>query len=555
MPLLASSQTDVERASSRAGIWEDAQPRPGGLSRGRFRLLTLALMAAWSALLLFLFTQYNGFPADWTYDEPTKVAQIVSGKENFHHPQLMLRATDVVLWLTGGVSPQQIVVAGRWVSAIAAVAAVDLLALLAICLAGRLAGYLTALMVGTSPLLFGLAHYMKEDAVYVFGLAAVLLLLKWYEEAPTGGRLALLGMSAGLATSAKYLGAITIPLMLAVIFWTSRDRPVADVIKRCALALALVVAVFLLVDFSMLAESDHARWAFEAGIIDVINSHGGLFRPVTSAFYLEGLIRLCTPLVLGSYVWWLVTSVKVGWRSPLTPLIVALLPIGYLLLLQFTPVKIIRYELPPIMIMTMLAACCLARLFSDVRPRWMRAAAIGVASMILLFNIWSIAQSRAAIVSDTRAEMARWISGHLARDAVLLQDRLAGLAQQNGTSGPSLGAVPVRVITLGNEPAILTLDVERSAGVTHVLVDDLLFGRFFNPSFRTDTEDPKAKAVADRARAFYRELFAAGTLVHHIEGANPAGTFFSPGLWLFSIEPNSGPALKAAPPTVDLLED
>ena len=436
----------------------EARREYGWLFSERSRVPVFVLMSAWSAFLLFLFTQRNDFPAAWNFDEPTKVAQIISGQENFTHPQLMLRATDAVLWLMGSISPQQIVVAGRWVSAIAAVGAVDLFTLLAISFAGRLAGCLTAAMVGTSPLLFGLAHYMKEDPVYVLGIASFLVSLARYEEQATEGRLFLLGMTAGLTASGKYLGVFVIPLMFIPIIWKSRGQQQAAVVKLCARALGYSAAVFLLINVAMLTNFSHARWAFELGVIDVTTSHGGLFRPITSTFYAEGLVRLCTPLVLGAYVWWLVMLAKSGRQSLTTPVIVSLLPIGYLVLLQFTPVKIIRYELPPVMIMTTLAACCLARLASDRRWLSARVGAIAAVAAVLAFNVGSIAQSRAAMVSDTRAEMAHWISEHLDRNAVLLEDRMAGLVQRPNSAGPELGSVPVRVLTINNVPPHFTLE-------------------------------------------------------------------------------------------------
>lgn len=533
----------------------EAHREYGWLFSERSRVPVFVLMSAWSAFLLFLFTQHNDFPAAWNFDEPTKVAQIISGKENFTHPQLMLRATDAALWLVGGISPQQIVVAGRWVSAIAAVGAVDLLTLLAISFAGRLAGCLTAIMVGTNPLLFGLAHYMKEDPVYVLCIASFLVSLARYEAEPTESRLALLGLTAGLTASGKYLGVFAIPLMFVLILWKSSGCQEAAIVKLCTRALAYAAAVFLLINIAMLGDFSHARWAFELGVIDVTTSHGGLFRPITSAFYAEGLVRLCTPLVLGAYVWWLVMLTKSGRQSSATFVIVSLLPIGYLALLQLTPVKIIRYELPPVMIMTTLAACCLARLASD--PPWlsMRVGAITAVAAVLVFNVGSIAQSRAAMVSDTRAEMAHWISEHLDRNAVLLEDRMAGLVQRSNFVGPELGSVPVRVITVNNVPPHFTLEAERSAGITHILVADLTFGRLFNRTFETDLTDTKAEAEIDMARAFYRELFETGTLLHHIEGATPTGTYFSPGLWLFSIEPKPRISAQAEPPSFDLLQD
>ena len=183
------------------------------------RHLFVALLSIWSVVLLGIFVEGNDFPAAWHWDEPSKVAQIQGDPFNFHHPLLMLDATRLLLAFQVHPTAAQIIVAGRWVSALAAVAAVDLLAILAMLLQGEIAGLLTALLVGTNPMVFGLAHYMKEDTVYVFGLSAFLLALVRYDGKPDASRLVQLAIASGIAASSKYIGLVTVPVALGALAW------------------------------------------------------------------------------------------------------------------------------------------------------------------------------------------------------------------------------------------------------------------------------------------------------------------------------------------------
>jgi hypothetical protein len=86
--------------------------------------------------------------------------------------------------------------------------------------------------------------------------------------------------------------------------------------------------------------------------------------------------------------------------------------------------------------------------------------------------------------------------------------------------------------------------------VTHVLITELVIGRYFNRSLDRDATDVRDVYKAAHFPAFYRELFATAKLIHHIPGARPLGTLFSPELWLFDIRRGTdGPRRALEPPT------
>ncbi len=74
-------------------------------------MIVLALFCA----ALWLYTRHNSFPFYYHPDEPGKVAQIQKGTRNFHHPQLLLTATDLTKQLARrDLDCQAVVEMGRW---------------------------------------------------------------------------------------------------------------------------------------------------------------------------------------------------------------------------------------------------------------------------------------------------------------------------------------------------------------------------------------------------------------------------------------------------------
>jgi Na+/serine symporter len=127
------------------------------------RCTWLSVLILISVALAFAFLQENKFPAMWHPEEPSKVNFIITGSSYFNHPLLLLRLTKLMLEATTPYpNPEDVVIAGRQVSAVAAALSVLMLALAAARLSGYLASLFVALIVGSCPLLFGLAHYIER---------------------------------------------------------------------------------------------------------------------------------------------------------------------------------------------------------------------------------------------------------------------------------------------------------------------------------------------------------------------------------------------------------
>lgn len=541
------------RAAGPDNAIASAETSAGIRGHGRVRVLGIrhalaAFLAVWPCLLLVLYTEGNGFPALWHWDEPSKVAQLSGEAPNFHHPRLLLDATEAVLALENNPSPLDIVVAGRVVSAISAVATVVLLTLLTLRLYGEMASLLVAVFAGMNPLLYGLAHYMKEDTVFVLGLCLFLLAFVRYSRSQDRWGLLQLGLAAGIATSAKYLGAAMIPLALAVVIWRGRaqhEGAKATAI-RAGLVAALAATVFLALDWPLFTQFH----LFESGLRGstrqvAVGDFGGLHRSILSGFYFRGLIDLCPPIAIAAFGCYVVHALRSKSRSRAIELVVALSPIIFILLLHLSPAKRIRYELPAILLMLMAAAVFIAEMARRGKRLELRIVALLAIAAILGEEGMSLSASRAAILNDSRAEMASWIRAHLPQTSVMAGSRVDGLSE-NRSPTPAPGDVPVKLIEA--MPNYGDLEGLRAMGVTHVLVTQLVLNQYFNRSFVLDAKDTYEAGQVALYRAFFRELFANGVLVHHVDGATPAGTYVSPELWLFDIRRDAVPANRPARP-------
>jgi Dolichyl-phosphate-mannose-protein mannosyltransferase len=511
-----------------------------------FWLLALFLI---SVACAFAFFQGNKFPAMWHPDEQWKAEQIISGEPAFHNPVLLLYLTKLVLAVkTSHPTVDEVVVAGRQVSAIAAALAVLMLALAAARLNGYLASLFVAVIVGSCSLLFGLAHYMKEDCVFVLALSLFVLSVVLFDEKPSTLRLLGMSISAGLIVSAKYIGVLTVPIALGLLIWKWRDRRPLGLIA----CLSGVLITFLIVGapFSSFNE-------FRAGLgfatAHVTSSHHGFVWPISSPVYLVNLVTLISPIIVAAYILWLFLLYRNRERVSAAQVVIALLPILFLVVLQISPVKIIRYELPVLMLIGFGGACALASLARS--PNWKIRLLVAFAfAGSLIWNVGKVYQSWVAITHDTRAEMARWIDEHIPKSAVIAQEGEYWRAIEGGNlSQPELGRVSVRVVMppipwTGEGIQLFnygSIDGARRAGVTHILLQQGIIGCYVDPSTEV-LKDSQTQARVSEVRKFYETLMREAPIVHHVDSRTPPGTFFSPALWLFCItcEPTPVPSHK-----------
>jgi len=244
----------------------------GASSVGRDRVIVLLL--ALLALALRAWGNDYGFPQPWARPDELRWVRIGLGLLEdpdprwFEWPTLHAYLLAALYWIWGRVGlllghypswhaylnpdpdgyPADLVLIGRWLSAVIGAVTIPVTWRLGERLGPRGAGLLAALFMAVS---FGPvrdAHWALIEALLLLGIAGTLLLVLRALERPTLGRFALAGVAAGLTASAKYSGVtLAAPIALAVLAARRAEgRPIlaTPLDRRLLLAGALVVVAF-----------------------------------------------------------------------------------------------------------------------------------------------------------------------------------------------------------------------------------------------------------------------------------------------------------------------
>jgi Dolichyl-phosphate-mannose-protein mannosyltransferase len=482
-----------------------------------------AAIAAIGFVALFaLYTRSNGFPYIYHTDEPGKVAQLVGGWRNFHHPQLSMTATDALRSLGFyDRTPQQAAVAGRMVSAAFAALAVVALALTAYLLAGPFAATAATLVIGLEPSLFEAAHYMKEDPALLLGIGGTFLALTVYERKPTPGRAAGIGLGCALAASGKYVGALMLaPGLVALGHGSGRRR-----VRLLAFGLAFV-AVVVWVNHRAFAELPQAVGALRWELGRTVGASAPS-RPLPHPKAWQAVALATPPAVWLFLAVFYLSLLAPGGRRPPWPAL-ALFPPAYLLVLSFTPKANARYVLPILAVCRLLAVLGAAWLVAWVPPGRRRGAEQAVAFLLLTWvlvrpDIRAVRHLRREFREDSRAELVAWIAGHLPPDALIAEDRHARLGLWDQVEGgPPLRQ---RVLSAHHRlPELGTLDELRARGVGYLVLCHEDYGKLFRGGAR-----PRDAEL----RAFYERVMREGQLLW--EGDEGELSYLHPGLRLVRI--------------------
>ncbi|XHR29243.1 MAG: ArnT family glycosyltransferase [Chthoniobacteraceae bacterium] len=493
-------------------------------------------LRAWVAALLFalaalgLFTRRATFPYFYHIDEPTKVEQVLSGQLNFHHPLLLLKSTRAALWATGAPRTGQAVVEmGRAVSATGAALAVGALVLLAWQMRGPAAGVIAGGFLVFNPLLFELAHYMKEDCVLLGGFMTCIAALGWYARKPSLAAAAVAGLAAGLAASGKYVGFAALALGLIPILASGRSFRGAW--KAALLFTGIALAVFALINRDIFLTPDNAASGLGSEFNKIQNAseeNGSLFQRK----YLTGLINYVPPpLFLGTLFWF---ALRWGNRRAQNAFtwVLGAFPIVLILAMSFCPKVKDRYVLPAMLILGVLGAAGLAEMArGKFRHAALAAWVLGVGAVLWpLPELW---QRYAEFGSDDRRELITWMREHLPADATVAADARTCLTKALQSSEAAY-RFPQTVWVADKCAADLgSLEELRAWGVHYAAVSEQSYRYFLNPG-----KNGKADPVRQQRARFYKELFSTGRLLW--ERPREPLAYIHPGLRLYELPGTTG---------------
>lgn len=446
-----------------------------------------------TGLLLFclglfaLYTASNQFPYFYHTDEPGKVDQLVKNTRDFHHPQLMLAATELAGKALGVEWTQQALVqVGRGYSALCSVLAVAGIMLLTTRYAGWGIGALVGVAAALHPLLFELSHYMKEDCGLLFGVVWSLVAIDAYARKPSWQRALAVGGMAGLAASAKYIGVVVSAVgVLAVLLVALRQAEWKEGLGRFALALIVAFGVFAAINHQSFARPDRAAKGL-GGEFKQMDQLGDK-RSVVQTHYLKKIPKkVAPPIVIGALVYLVAFARSRRWRTPFGWSMLAFCAV-YLAAIHLTPLDKDRYLLPVLMLMYVMTGVALRLMFEELPKRdySIRNLQISVAlglMVTLAFQLPSLLEYRREFRGDTRVDMVRWIRENLPREAVIAYDSIVGFDRSK--SRAELLSVPQKTVRAKRYVVDLgEVEEMKRKGVTHIVVSENAYGNILHKNY------------------------------------------------------------------------
>ena len=490
------------------------------------------------AAALVLCLRGSGFPYYYHYDTPSKIEQVRSSTRNFHHPFLMLNATEVVARVGGAVEDkQQVARIGRTLSAIYMALAIALMVLLAGRLAGVPGAMVAAPLLLLDPDLIEHGHYFKENAPLLLGVAAWLLACSEYLRRPSRRGIWWLAAAAAFAASAKAVGLLFLPASLLAV---ASRRPEDDTRGR---AIGVTLSVWL-------------------GVAILLNLHPAWLRNAGELIVQQR--RELDAVILGRHAGASIPNLYFGWLAaksfwPVWPLLCGLLlfpwredlsgrramfpllafPFLFALLLSLQRLAYPHYFLP--VRITFLALCAvgagLALRFALERTRPVKALVIAALTIVLsVATFWQargLVRMYAGMREYTRDVLVEWVKSELPPQAVIAQDSLVRLPAPDLLGfEPQERRIPQRLISATWLSDLGSLEQVREAGATHVAVA----GFWYEQHREQAASGEGARRFAGPA-SFAHQLEREGRLLKRVPGRWPH--YLNPELLLFEIAPRS----------------
>lgn len=546
--------------------------------RAKTPIVLLALLQ-WIACF-YLYTHHNDFPYLWHPDEGYKADQVLTGRRNHNHPLLMLETTLLAHQLLGTPSEvQPTVELGRDVSAAFAATAVAALALAAYGYSGMAGMFLVGLTVGLCPSLLLYAHYMKEEPALIVGLALVTLAAQCCWKARhrywRGLSWLFLGAACAIATSGKYVGAMSILAALPVILLARPFRWFFPLLRLLAFSPALL-GVMAAINYQAIAWdvvgsivrhgslpaefSSFLKPQFRAGLekeaLHGVTGHSGLTLAQPNTFVLQSTLQECQPHILVLAALFVALSLWTWRRRQAWELWLIWYLAVCLSVLSLGRIPFSRYALPVVVLAHLMAGLALAWLLQRLavppdspspstagenrsassRLRWSCAVALAlIAGVILALQLPRSLDYLAQFGDDSRLRLRAWAATNLPPRARVLQDSYAALGGATlRTRRPTVDDRPDLVIYQRVfAPDYASLESLKRSDVKWVIVCDIAYSRFFEPLVQPL---PGTEASYRQRREWYERLFREGTLVWSAEATHPLRALTNPTIKVYRLD-------------------
>lgn len=524
---------------------EPSTAQPGAATPRRRGALALAL-AALFAVALSVFTQHNRYPYFYHPDEYGKCKQIVDGKRNFNHPLLLLNTAQPLKKLWGkspsDTKPEQLqkaVEAGRTASAIFAALAVVALVVAAYVLAGPGGALGTGLVVLFHPLLFEHAHIFKEDTSLMAGLGLSFMAAALFIKDPSPlWRAALMGASAALAGSGKYVGFTALLIVLPLAAFTPGEHRK----RRLMWFAGAFLLTFILVNYQMFTHLGEWAKSFQREAGYSVSGARGMAAQDPAGYYMDWFWRTVPPVAVFFLFINLFNLLTTARRRSLGQWLLFLFPVAFTGMLMLSPRVSDRYFLPPAVLFNFnamvgvgLAAEWFTRAFRGYRLAGQLAFAALAVSIGWRGPISAFERTVAQFKVDDRRDLEQWLAKpeNAPAGSIIAQDASVGLPDPEHHKQKGLKReFPHNVLSEEFAADLGTLDELRAKGVRFLATTPKKSDRYTSGAM-IPTEDGREEF--ERRKAFYSALAKEGKLLW--ERKMQDIDILHPGLLLYDIGP------------------
>lgn len=516
-----------------------------GIWGGAFVSAICAVICFWVSM------RNNDFPVNYHPDEGSKAAQLIAPGEplNFNHPLLMLQAARATVGMfpspgtTNGGEKYAVVRTGRYDSAMFAAAATFALCIVGFCSHGVAGAALVGCCVGLCPQLVIYAHYFKEDTALIFGICATVAMARinclTMPRPASIAAAALLGCAAGLAASAKYVGAVF--LLPAVFTLLVAHRSRWRLAAGCLVALILAgVTTFVAINRPAFARlvppvPVAAVWQHVLGEVE----HGTTGQSIVAlskpnAFCLSFAAASCMP-----HIWVLLAAGAIamlrGWKYTAWTIAFAGFGVTSIIALSMCAIPFARYALPITVLAYLAAAQGAMVAIETLSPRWRTACIAAVVCIVVALQGFRCYQYDESFRDDSRERLREWVAT-LPRDAVVLADAYSALGY-GGDPRRFPNQAAIRCTLRTKLFAVAYLDQARpaaSAGGVYVVIASPAYERFFALGSHGSPGD---EATFERYKAIYASLFSQSRVVWKYVPVHPAHAFTDPEIYVFELSP------------------
>lgn len=338
------------------------------------------------------------------------------------------------------------VLLARWISALAGAAAVLFTGFWARRF-GRTTSWLAAAMVAGFPALVQAGHFGTVESLLVAALAGGMLVVERFAERPSLGRAALAGVALGLATSVKTPAALlALPIAHAAAAKPGLARRLAIVAGSAAVTMLLLNPALLTGSDAGASTGEHTTLFGNLGRVFSRDFHDWTLPYAHDVPVWTELTKLL-PYSVGVLpeILALVGLAVVAKRRAPRDVRLLLLAAPLLLLLVVARVKTVRFLVPAMPALALLAAEGLAWAAVRVAPRAGAALAAATAVLVLLHGF---AFTAIYAEPDARVAAARWLDANVHPHDVVAVEDPPGYGPPLGSPSPAIERAPLRYETL-----------------------------------------------------------------------------------------------------------